>query len=267
MARCRVVKPEFLLDERLVGLSLEARLYIVGAATLADRDGVLENRPLRIKLATMPHDASEPASIIQSLLLMGIFSISEDDNYLKIEPWDDWFTPFPKEERIQHDQRFIRRTNVEHSIAMGLQGPCNGIAHNKDKDKNKAKAKDKDKDPLFPVRESKDQTEQDWYLEAVSCYPTKDEGHNARSGQFERRRVTRDSPQAQKNFHALVGSQAVTPRELYVCAWLATDEWRKQRDEYCYIPNLSSFFSAGEKSPWAAYIEDAREAIERMDAE
>lgn len=149
MARCRVVKPEFLLDERLVGLSLEARLYIVGAATLADRDGVLENRPLRIKLATMPHDASEPASIIQSLLLMGVFSISEDDNYLKIEPWEDWFRPFNNEPKYQLNQSFICGTLIEQRQAYPTLTPSLVQASSKDKDKLKDKEKKKERLPEY----------------------------------------------------------------------------------------------------------------------
>lgn len=141
MARCRVVKPEFLLDERLAGISPEARLYVLGAASLADKDGILENRPLRIKLATMPHDDSEPASIIRTLLLVGIFSISEDERYLKIEPWNDWFVPYHREEKTIQDQRFLCGTIVEHGVATPMQPTCNVVAPIKIKIKNQLKMK------------------------------------------------------------------------------------------------------------------------------
>lgn len=264
--KSRLIKPSFFLDERLIPIGGDASFFLVGLLFLADKEGRLEDRPLKIRAQIMPYGSGDGASMLDTLQMGGL--ISRGEGFIQVEGFDTWVSPFPTEKESLIPADFKRSTPVEHgSYHVATSGYAVATVKGKVKGEVKESLKKEKVDPLFPVRESKDQGEQDWYLEAVSAYPTKDEGHNARSGVFERRRVTRDSPQAQKNFHALVGSLAVTPRELYVCAWLATDEWRKKRDEYCYIPNLSSFYSAGEKSPWAAFIEDAREAIERMDAE
>lgn len=264
MPKCRIVKSEFLMDERLSGLDPLAVLYLLGASTMADPYGVLENRPLRIKVASHPHGPENPDEVIRSLSLVGILAMSEDYKYLKIVPFLDWFKPFNNELITNTDQSFSCGTPVEHGEAWGKLGVSLVQASSKDKEKERSKEK---KDSLFPIRDSKDPELADWYLETVAVYPTKDEGHNARSGAWETRRVQRDSPQAQKNFHALTSSGAVSARELYVCAWLASDHWRKAKGAYNFVPNLSSFFSSGEKAPWCNWIEDARTTILEQESE
>ena len=56
MARARNIKPSFFTNEDLVELPLEDRLLFIGLWTLADREGRLEDRPKRIKMAVFPAD-------------------------------------------------------------------------------------------------------------------------------------------------------------------------------------------------------------------
>jgi len=56
MARSRNIKPGFFQNEDLAELSFSTRLLFIGLWTLADREGFLEDRPKRIKMALFPGD-------------------------------------------------------------------------------------------------------------------------------------------------------------------------------------------------------------------
>jgi hypothetical protein len=56
MARARNIKPSFFTNEELVELPFSTRLLFIGLWTLADREGRLEDRPKRIKMAIFPAD-------------------------------------------------------------------------------------------------------------------------------------------------------------------------------------------------------------------
>lgn len=56
MARSRNIKPGFFDNEDLAELPFSTRLLFIGLWTLADREGRLEDRPKRIKMAIFPAD-------------------------------------------------------------------------------------------------------------------------------------------------------------------------------------------------------------------
>lgn len=56
MARARNIKPGFFHNEELVELPFHTRLLFIGLWTLCDREGRLEDRPKRIKMALFPAD-------------------------------------------------------------------------------------------------------------------------------------------------------------------------------------------------------------------
>ncbi len=56
MARARNIKPSFFTNEELAELPFSTRLLFIGLWTIADREGRLEDRPKRIKMALMPGD-------------------------------------------------------------------------------------------------------------------------------------------------------------------------------------------------------------------
>ncbi len=67
MARIRTIKPEFFLHEELADLTPLHRLFFVGLWTLADKDGLLEDRPKRIKAALLPWDDCDVSQLITDL--------------------------------------------------------------------------------------------------------------------------------------------------------------------------------------------------------
>jgi|GEM_PF-1189824 len=67
MARSRIIKPEFFQNEELVALPPIARLLFIGLWQLADRDGQLEDRPGKIKLAVLPADECDVDDLLRQL--------------------------------------------------------------------------------------------------------------------------------------------------------------------------------------------------------
>lgn len=65
--RARYIKPEFWSDEKIGRISREARLFFIGLWGLADKYGVVEYRPMQIKVKLFPYDDDISASKIDSL--------------------------------------------------------------------------------------------------------------------------------------------------------------------------------------------------------
>jgi len=65
--RARNIKPGFYENEDLVELSFACRHFFVGLWCLADREGRLEDRPKKIKLALAPLDDVNPDKILDEL--------------------------------------------------------------------------------------------------------------------------------------------------------------------------------------------------------
>jgi hypothetical protein len=117
---------------------------------------------------------------------------------------------------------------------------------------------------LFPIDESTDSALIEAWLSAVEAYPTRDVGHNHKTGAWEERNVQRDSPQAQANFLAIARSGKATAEELYACAWVAASDWAKSKGEYQWIPNLATFYGP-EKAKWLEYLTRARLALSKLE--
>jgi hypothetical protein len=71
MARARNIKPSFFKNEFLAECDPLARLLFVGLWTLADRDGRLECRPLRIKAELFPYDNCDIVAMLGQLQARG----------------------------------------------------------------------------------------------------------------------------------------------------------------------------------------------------
>lgn len=67
MARARNIKPGFYKNEDLAECSVWARLIFPGLWMLADRDGLMEDRPKRIKGELLPYDTQEIEPLLQEL--------------------------------------------------------------------------------------------------------------------------------------------------------------------------------------------------------
>jgi len=146
--KARTLKSEFFADERLAGLPVECRLFVLGAASLCDKHGVLENRPLRIKTASMPYDAVDPEQTIGMLLNGGILMKSECGRFLMISMFPDWFQPWNKEAEYDVSECVFRETTVELTVATDKLPSSNPVAYSKHKGQGKDQGQGKDK----PVR-------------------------------------------------------------------------------------------------------------------
>lgn len=67
MARSRNIKPGFFLNDELAQIDPLGRLLFAGLWTIADREGRLEDRPLRIKAQVLPYDSCNVDTLLNEL--------------------------------------------------------------------------------------------------------------------------------------------------------------------------------------------------------
>ena len=67
MARARNIKPAFFTNEVLASMSYQTQLFFIGLWTLADREGRMEDRPLRIKAALFPYGRADVEAMLNQL--------------------------------------------------------------------------------------------------------------------------------------------------------------------------------------------------------
>jgi hypothetical protein len=103
MARIRTIKPAFFLNEQVAGLPYQWRLLFVGLWTQADREGRLEDRPLRLKAALFPYDDLDINDGLESLHRVGLITRYERGNVrvIGIPTW------------LKHQQPHIREAISE----------------------------------------------------------------------------------------------------------------------------------------------------------
>ena len=65
--RSRNIKAGFFRNEELVEVSPSGRLLFIGLWCMADRKGLLEDRPKKIKLELMPYDDVDCNELLQEL--------------------------------------------------------------------------------------------------------------------------------------------------------------------------------------------------------
>jgi len=85
MARARSIKPSFYKNEHLAECEPLARLLFIGLWTLADRDGRLEHRPLRIKAELFPYENCDIASLLKQLADRGFVRAYESGDVKVLE--------------------------------------------------------------------------------------------------------------------------------------------------------------------------------------
>lgn len=95
MARARTIKPAFFRNEVLATITAHARLLFIGLWCLADRRGLLEDRPARIRADVFPYEAVEIESLLSELT-----SYKDEDG-----------TPAFIERYTVNGRRFIRIVN------------------------------------------------------------------------------------------------------------------------------------------------------------
>ena len=99
MARARNIKPAFFMNEILVGLPFEYRLLFIGLWTLCDREGRMEDRPVKVKMELFPADNVDVNAGLQALHDNGFILRYEVDGkrYLQVLTWGKHQNPHVKE--------------------------------------------------------------------------------------------------------------------------------------------------------------------------
>lgn len=104
MSRIRQLKPEFFLDEDLAATCCrDARLLFMGLWVLADRLGIVEDRPAMIKALIFPYDDDITAKTVSELLQMlgrGKFIVQYQSEGKKLI----WIRNFEKHQHIHPNE-------------------------------------------------------------------------------------------------------------------------------------------------------------------
>lgn len=122
MARARNIKPSFFTNEALAEQPFEYRLLFIGLWTLADRDGRMEDRPKRIRMALFPADNVDVNKGLDSLARAGFITRYEVDGerYIEIDNFVKHQNPHHKEPQstIPASDKY----RVGHQESLGLDG-------------------------------------------------------------------------------------------------------------------------------------------------
>jgi len=100
MARSRNIKPGFFANDELADCLPLARLLFIGLWTIADRNGVLEYKPRKIKAQVLPYDDCKIDQLIAELIdgrFLSRFNVGEEE-YLLIENFKKHQNPHKKED-------------------------------------------------------------------------------------------------------------------------------------------------------------------------
>ena len=100
MARTRSIKPSFFKNEHLAECEPMARLLFIGLWTLADRDGRLENRPMRIKAELFPYENCDIAGLLKQLADRGFVRAYESGDVRVLE-----IAKFREHQRCHPDEK------------------------------------------------------------------------------------------------------------------------------------------------------------------
>lgn len=114
MARSRNIKPGFFKNEELIQAPIAARLLFIGLWTLADRNGILEYRPLRIRAEIFPyeseHDVNGYITVLERLGFVQRLTDGKTDylwivNFVRHQnPHHTEKTSFPSPESLKKQQ-------------------------------------------------------------------------------------------------------------------------------------------------------------------
>lgn len=113
MARARNIKPGFFANEDLVELSFEYRLLFIGLWTLADREGRLEDRPKRIKMAVFPADTVDVEDGLRELTKAGFIKRYEANGVSVVQ-----ILSFTKHQNPHHTEKASDLPDESGSISV-----------------------------------------------------------------------------------------------------------------------------------------------------
>lgn len=125
MARSRNIKPGFFSNEHLAEVDFATRLLFIGMWTEADREGRLEDRPRRLKMALFPADNVDIDAMLYSLHdLEFIDRYSVDGrNYIQVVNWAKHQNPHLKEAKSVIPEKPIVEPCPVKTGASTMQAP------------------------------------------------------------------------------------------------------------------------------------------------
>lgn len=104
--RCRDVSPDHFMDEVLAECSFVARWVFVGLATLADREGRIEDRRKPIKARLLPYNndvnLDDCLSELEQHRLIHSYEVA-GGRYIEIENWRRWQNPEGRQDALWPD--------------------------------------------------------------------------------------------------------------------------------------------------------------------
>jgi len=124
MARARNIKPGFFANEELVELPFATRLLFIGLWTLADREGRLEDKPKRIKMALFPADNLDIDHALSAL--------SDSKFLIRYEHGGDRYiqvTSFSKHQNPHRDEKASTIPEPQEHRESTVQTQCNDDAN------------------------------------------------------------------------------------------------------------------------------------------
>lgn len=120
MARARNIKPGFFMNDLLAGVEPLGRLLFVGLWTVADREGRLEDRPLRIKAEILPYDNCDVAELLDQLETGGFiqrYSVG-DASYIQIINFTKHQNPHHREKESEIPPPLSTEVEPEESLGQ-----------------------------------------------------------------------------------------------------------------------------------------------------
>lgn len=89
MARIRTIKPDFWTDEKIVELSMSARLLFIGLWNFCDDEGRMQYSTKKIKMQIFPADNIDTHELLTELAVIGVIDVYavEDKEYIQISNW------------------------------------------------------------------------------------------------------------------------------------------------------------------------------------
>jgi hypothetical protein len=104
VARIRSIKPQFFLNEDVAALPYQWRLLFIGLWTQADRDGRLEDRPVRLKAMIFPYDDLDVNDGLGCLANANLITRYEGNGLrlISIRTWAKHQQPHVKEQQSEY---------------------------------------------------------------------------------------------------------------------------------------------------------------------
>lgn len=125
MARSRNIKPGFFSNEHLAEVDFATRLLFIGMWTEADREGRLEDRPRRLKMALFPADNVDIDAMLYSLHdleFIDRYSVN-GRNYIQVVNWAKHQNPHLKEAKSTIPEKPVVEPCPVKTGASTMQAP------------------------------------------------------------------------------------------------------------------------------------------------